>query len=138
MATPGTPTPRYRGGRPKGSPNKLTRNIREAIEKAFHEVGGAEYLAQLARDDPRTFVPLLGKLLPMQLTGGDGPPIRSETRDAGHSESLQRIDALVRTVAALGATASHAAAREDGPLLLAPSCDAAHGRRESVAARPDS
>lgn len=51
-------------GRPKGSLNKLTSTVKEAVEVAFTEVGGAEYLVTLARRDPRAFVTLLCKILP--------------------------------------------------------------------------
>ena len=59
-------------GRPKGSVNKLTKSVREAIEGAFQAVGGAEYLADVAKRDPKTFCALLGKVLPMQVTGEGG------------------------------------------------------------------
>lgn len=54
-------------GRPKGSPNKLTRTIKEAIELAFNEVGGPEYLARMAEEQPTAFMTLLGKVLPTQI-----------------------------------------------------------------------
>ena len=54
-------------GRPKGATNKLTRNIKEAIEVAFDKVGGAEYLARMAVEQPASFMTLLGKVLPAQI-----------------------------------------------------------------------
>jgi hypothetical protein len=54
-------------GRPKGSPNKLTRTIKEAIEAAFSAVGGEKYLARMAEQQPVAFMSLLGKVLPTQL-----------------------------------------------------------------------
>ena len=64
-------------GRPKGAVNKTTRNIREAIEKAFNQAGGVDYLVTLAKDDPRTFIPLLAKIIPNEtrITGADGGPV---------------------------------------------------------------
>jgi hypothetical protein len=67
-------------GRPKGVPNKLTRTIKEAIEAAFEQVGGHEYLARMAEDQPTAFMALLGKAMPTQIdasvTGSIGmPPI---------------------------------------------------------------
>lgn len=63
-------------GRRKGSTNKLTRTIKEAIEVAFEEVGGAKYLAKMANEKPAAFMTLLGKILPTQvdatLTGNLG------------------------------------------------------------------
>jgi hypothetical protein len=72
------PKPKPGPGRPKGSKNKLTASIKEAIERAFEEVGGQSYLAKVAQEDPRTFCTLLGKLLPMQVTGEDGAPIKAK------------------------------------------------------------
>ena len=60
------------GGRTKGTPNKLNAAVREAIEAAFEEVGGAKYLVAVARDDPKTFCALLGKVLPLQVEGSGG------------------------------------------------------------------
>lgn len=65
---------RYTGGRKKGVPNKITTSLKEAILQAYERAGGVEYLETVARLDPRTFLTLLGKVLPMQVTGaGDGP-----------------------------------------------------------------
>ena len=55
--------------RKKGSPNKLTADVKAAIMAAFDEVGGADYLKTVATTDPRTLCTLLGKILPMQVTG---------------------------------------------------------------------
>lgn len=54
-------------GRPKGAKNKLTTTVREAILAAFDEVGGAEYLAKQAEENPIAFMGLLAKILPMQI-----------------------------------------------------------------------
>ncbi|MGL3710532.1 hypothetical protein ACSYAY_06670 [Leptospirillum ferriphilum] len=54
-------------GRPRGAQNKITRALREAVLKAFDEVGGEAWLVEVARTDPRTFVSLLGRLLPNEV-----------------------------------------------------------------------
>ncbi|GGB14975.1 hypothetical protein GCM10011380_00480 [Sphingomonas metalli] len=54
-------------GRPKGATNKLTRTIKQAIEQAFDQVGGPEYLATMAIQQPAAFMTLLGKVLPTQV-----------------------------------------------------------------------
>lgn len=63
-------------GRRKGSTNKLTKSIKEAIEAAFHGVGGPEYLMRQAEENPQAFMTLLGKIIPNQiqadLTNSDG------------------------------------------------------------------
>src|SRR6056297_765581 len=59
-------------GRKKGIPNKMTADIKAAIVEAFGRKGGADYLMQVADDKPEVFCQLLGKVLPMQVTGSDG------------------------------------------------------------------
>lgn len=62
-------------GRQKGTVNKLTVSIRDAIEHAFTELGGMSYLVHVGRSDPRTFCALLSKLLPTKLANADGSPL---------------------------------------------------------------
>ncbi len=59
--------PRAGMGRPKGSPNKITRTVRESIEAAFHKAGSEEYLLRQAEENPVAFMALLAKLLPAQI-----------------------------------------------------------------------
>lgn len=54
-------------GRPKGTPNKLTKTVKQAIEEAFDRVGGTDWLVELATEDKKAFVTLLGKLIPTNL-----------------------------------------------------------------------
>jgi hypothetical protein len=48
-------------GRKKGSPNKLTADVKAGFMAAFDEVGGADYLKTVAQTDPRTFCTLLAR-----------------------------------------------------------------------------
>lgn len=68
-------------GRPKGSPNKTTALLKDAILRAAEQAGSkigdegmVSYLAQQAEENPGPFMSLLGKVLPMQVegTGKDG------------------------------------------------------------------
>lgn len=66
-------------GRPKGSPNKTTALLKDAIlraaELAGNEVGKegmVSYLHAQAIANPGPFMTLLGKVLPIQLAGADG------------------------------------------------------------------
>lgn len=64
------------GGRKKGTPNKTTALLKDAILKAAENAGGGdivEYLTQQARLNPGPFMSLLGKVLPTQIEGGDNP-----------------------------------------------------------------
>lgn len=64
-------------GRPKGSKNKMTLEVKQMILDALEGAGGVEYLTERATD-PRTasaFLTLLGKVLPLQVTGEGGGPM---------------------------------------------------------------
>jgi len=54
-------------GRPKGSVNKLTGDLRKAIHEAYEKAGGVDYLLQVAHDDPKTFCGLLAKTMPKEI-----------------------------------------------------------------------
>lgn len=56
-------------GRPPGVKNKLTTSVKEAILEAFNRAGGADYLVGVAKDDPRTFCTLVGKVIPTEIVG---------------------------------------------------------------------
>lgn len=64
-------------GRSKGVPNKNTALLKDMILKALDKAGGVDYLAAQAEENPGPFMTLVGKVLPMQVTGGDnGEPIK--------------------------------------------------------------
>lgn len=67
-------------GRPKGSPNRTSAAIKEAILNAFEKVNGEEYLVKLAQTDPRTFCTLLGKVLPTTMVGDPDNPVNVVSR----------------------------------------------------------
>ena len=69
------------GGRRKGTPNKLTRDLREMILGALADVGGRDYLAAQAETNPSAFLSLLGKLVPTEITGRDDGPIEVALSD---------------------------------------------------------
>ena len=62
-------------GRPKGVPNKSTIAIKEAILAALDKVGGVEYLARQADENPTAFMGLVGKVLPLQVVGDKDNPL---------------------------------------------------------------
>lgn len=77
---PGSPKT---GGRVKGTPNKTTATLKEAILAAAVAVGqdgsGKDglvgYLKRVAIADVKAFAGLLGKVLPLQVTGEGGGAI---------------------------------------------------------------
>ena len=63
------------GGRAKGTPNKTTALLKDAILKAAANAGGGKnglvaYLQKQADENPAPFLSLLGKVLPLQVSGG--------------------------------------------------------------------
>lgn len=66
-------------GRPKGASNKITKDIKEAIANAFVSVGGEAYLVKVAKEDPKTFCTLLGKIIPLQISGDQDSPFTAVT-----------------------------------------------------------
>lgn len=68
------------GGRLPRTPNKITRSLKEMIEQALKNAGGAQYLEQQAMENPAAFMALLGKILPLQVTGDAERPLIIVTR----------------------------------------------------------
>ena len=69
-------------GKPKGAVSKNAAAIKDMILAALSEAGGVDYLVDRA-NDPKTaaaFLGLVGKVLPMQVTGVDGDAIQTVTR----------------------------------------------------------
>lgn len=70
-------------GRKHGELNKTTKTLKEAILLAAEKVGNdgkgkdglTGYLVHVASTDVKAFSALLGKVLPMQVTGEDGGPL---------------------------------------------------------------
>ena len=57
------------GGRKKGSANKSTVAVKQALEAAFERLGGVEALAEWAEENKTEFYKLFAKLLPLQVQG---------------------------------------------------------------------
>lgn len=76
------PGSRKTGGRKRGTPNKTTAALKDAILDAATAVGhdgdGKDgltgYLRRVAETDVKAFSGLLGKVLPLQVTGEGGGP----------------------------------------------------------------
>jgi hypothetical protein len=63
-------------GRKKGVPNKTTAAIKDMIVQALDKAGGVDYLERQSRENPAAFMTLVGKVLPMQVTGEDGAALQ--------------------------------------------------------------
>jgi molybdopterin-guanine dinucleotide biosynthesis protein A len=66
-------------GRPKGSLDKNNKQLREMILEALERNGGVDYLAAQAVAEPKAFLSLLARVLPMQVTGEGGGPVETVT-----------------------------------------------------------
>ena len=66
------------GGRAKGSGNKDTKDLRAMILEALKRLGDDKWIEEQAKADPKTFISLLAKVLPMQVTGEGGGPIEGK------------------------------------------------------------
>lgn len=64
------------GGRKKGTPNKVTSDVRAMVVGALEGVGGQQYLQTQAEANPTAFLTLVGKVIPAQVTGEGGGPIQ--------------------------------------------------------------
>ena len=89
-------------GRPKGSLNKTTTQLKEAILSALDAAGGKEgsvgYLRRLAIENSSAFASLLGKVLPTTLSapesdGGVGTQI-TFTRIIVHADGHKEIEGV--------------------------------------------
>ncbi len=63
------------GGSRAGSPNRLNADLKDMILGALDDAGGRDYLTRQAEKNPGAFMVLVGKVLPMQLTGSGGGPL---------------------------------------------------------------
>ena len=77
-------------------PSKLNHSIKEMVEKALHKAGGVEYLTAQAHANPVAFMGLVGKVLPLQITGSEGGALVVDFRWA---DPAPTIDAQATTVA---------------------------------------
>ena len=79
MAGPGAPKT---GGREKGTPNKVTKQLKELILGALDDAGGQAYLMRQAEENPTAFLTLIGKVLPTTLSGDSDNPLKVFTQVA--------------------------------------------------------
>lgn len=59
-------------GRPKGSPNRITRAFKEAVLEAFHQLGGTDGLAAWGRKNRTQFYQIAARLIPHEVVGPGG------------------------------------------------------------------
>jgi len=79
-------------GRKKGSVNKVTKQLKDMILGALSDVGGQEYLARQARENPGAFMALIGKVLPTTLAGDKANPL--EVSVSFEEQRRQAVEAV--------------------------------------------
>ena len=83
----------HRGGRKRGTPNKVTSTAREAFTLAFHGVGGAAGLTAWAKANPTTFYTLYARLIPVEHVGEGGTgPIATTVKHVYETVSLPPVE----------------------------------------------
>jgi hypothetical protein len=66
---------RKTGGRTAGTPNRFSADVKAMVLGALEQVGGQDYLARQADANPGAFMTLVGKVLPLQLSGANNGPV---------------------------------------------------------------
>lgn len=67
--------PQPKGGSRKGIPNKVTGEVKQMVLDALEGAGGVKYLIAQAKAKPAAFLALVGKVMPMQITGDPENPL---------------------------------------------------------------
>jgi hypothetical protein len=77
------------GGRTKGTPNKTTASVKQALSEAFEGMGGVDALLAWGSDNQTEFYKLWAKLLHVDVTTGGNPfsPTRIDIESANGSDS---------------------------------------------------
>lgn len=97
------------GGRVRGTPNKVTADLKAAILAAFDQAGGVQYLAKLALTNSTAFCTLLGKVLPTTISGDAENPLVMQVRAAAETlgAKLDRIPEPGATQSSEGGVVRH-------------------------------
>jgi hypothetical protein len=67
-------------GKPKGATNHITREIKQMVCEALESAGGVDYLAAKAESHPAAFLALVGRVIPLQVTGDPDNPLAMSMR----------------------------------------------------------
>lgn len=74
----------HRGGRKKGTPNKVTAAAKDAIAQAATDLGGTNRIVEWAQEDPKNeaafWTSIYPKLIPVQVGGDPDNPLIHEIR----------------------------------------------------------
>ena len=62
-------------GRPKGTPNRLTADVRAMILVALDRADGVDYFVEKSQRNPAAILTLVSNVLPLQMTGANDGPV---------------------------------------------------------------
>ena len=54
------------GGRKKGTPNKITKDVKEMVLEALEKLGGTEWFVEQGIANPTAFMAIAGKAMPKE------------------------------------------------------------------------
>ena len=54
------------GGRAKGTPNKIAKDVKEMVLEALEELGGTAWFIQQGQENPVAFMAMAGKAMPKE------------------------------------------------------------------------
>lgn len=80
-------------GRKPGSLNKVSQILKDALTDSFERLGGAAYLEAVGRQDPKTYLTLLAKVLPSRSQAADPADSAHTLTDTALND---RLAALLR------------------------------------------
>jgi hypothetical protein len=82
-----------KGGRPKGSQNKITADLKNMILGALEKAGGEKYLVEQAKaKNPTAFLTLVGKIVPQTINAN------VNVLDKLSAEDLARVSAALGSI----------------------------------------
>lgn len=81
------------GGRQAGTPNRITRAFREAVQVAYDAIGGDEAFAAWARANPTEFYRIAARLIPAEIATSGQEPLVVVLREFRQDKDGRVIDA---------------------------------------------
>lgn len=101
MSTRGSKPGERRGGRQKGTPNKINAELKDMILGALDDAGGQKYLLAQAHENPNAFLTLVGKTLPKQVNADmklSGTVNFSTMSDADLQAEIARLNEQLHSI----------------------------------------
>lgn len=90
----GVPFKKGNPGKPKGATTKVNRLVKEVFADVFHDLQAdpKHNLKEFAHKYPRDFYALATKLIPTEITGGNGGPLETVIRFINEQERINGSD----------------------------------------------